>query len=108
VVRRHKRRRRPRETHRGRPEKAWRHCARVVDHPVSLAIHICHAEGGIEQRLVWICRRSRQIVVIESAKQLPLCAQFLIDANRELICIRDHVRGCRIGTRTICTRGIVG
>src|SRR6202047_262705 len=91
VVRRHKRRRRSREAHRRRPEKERRHSARVSDDPVPLPIHILDAKARIEQRLIWICCRSRQIVVIESTTPLSFCAYVLIDEDEKLIRIRFHI-----------------
>jgi len=63
----------------------------IGDDAVPLPIHVLHAKARIEQRLIWICCRSRQIVVIESTKQLSFCANVLIDADRKLIRVRVYV-----------------
>src|SRR6185312_3924714 len=78
------------DAERCRPEVLWRNGAGIGEDYVALAVHVLHAEGGVEEGLVGIGGWAGHVVIRKPAEKPALCAQLLVEADGKMVGIRVH------------------
>ena len=76
---------------------------RIDTHHIPLPVNVGHGKGRVDRRLVGIRRRPSQVVEVEPCRELVLRGEGMVQAQRELVRIRDHFGRCGVRMRSECS-----